>query len=319
MATNAAEPRFKIAIVGAGPVGTFMSILLSKELQQSTIILYEHRQENFNSTGGRSINLTISERGKRALGEVDMDEVVESIGMPVKGRAVHNGQKSTEKLQYGTAHQCIWSVNRQGILDRLLLEASRRPNVEIRFNCKLRSVDFEHNEMKFVTTDNQGALVEFRETADLIIGADGTNSVVREELELAGHCKAEKQFSDHEYIEVAFPATHAKTLTMDGRYLHLWPRGNHVLLALPNRGGSFTSLCLQKHLNLMPKLKPFFNFFAKNFRTQLIFLIGRNSKEVYHTNRLNWRPSSVFLTTLKTKLSLWAMPLMRWFPFMVKA
>ena len=56
---------------------------------------------------------------------------------------------------------------------------------------------------------------------------------------------------DHGYKELSIPADAAGKHAMDCAALHIWPRGDYMLIALPNQDGTFTAtLFMPKHGSL---------------------------------------------------------------------
>src|SRR3954470_3619539 len=47
-------------------------------------------------------------------------------------------------------------------------------------------------------------------------------------------------YIDFGYKELNIPAGSDGSFRMEKNALHIWPRGNYMLIALPNTGGSFT-------------------------------------------------------------------------------
>src|SRR5262245_4478132 len=102
-----------VTIVGAGLVGSLLSIYLSKRGYRVTV--YERRSDMRNETvaaRGRSINLALSDRGIKALEEVGVMENIRKIAIPMHGRYIHNNDGSTAFQPYGSAGQYINSVSR---------------------------------------------------------------------------------------------------------------------------------------------------------------------------------------------------------------
>ena len=74
-----------------------------------------------------------------------------------------------------------------------------------------------------------------------IYGTDGANSQVRKELlKLVSNPKESMDLINAEYKELFMPAADAGKYAIEKNALHIWPRGNHMLMALPNLDGSFT-------------------------------------------------------------------------------
>ncbi|HEX8316277.1 MAG TPA: FAD-dependent monooxygenase, partial [Flavisolibacter sp.] len=81
-------------IIGAGLVGSLLSIYLAR--RGYAVSIYERRGDMRNETveAGRSINLALSDRGIKALQEVGIAEDVLKIAIPMHGRYIHNADGS---------------------------------------------------------------------------------------------------------------------------------------------------------------------------------------------------------------------------------
>lgn len=81
---------------------------------------------------------------------------------------------------------------------------------------------------------------------DLVIGADGAYSNVRESMLKLGRVNFSRQYIGHGYKELSIPpriaADGSPTFALDDHQgLHIWPRGEFMLIALPNPDCSFTA------------------------------------------------------------------------------
>ena len=76
---------------------------------------------------------------------------------------------------------------------------------------------------------------------DLLFGSDGAYSAARLTHQLQ-HDKFQYQqyYIDFGYKELNIPAGSNGGFLMEKKALHIWPRGNYMLIALPNIDGSFT-------------------------------------------------------------------------------
>ncbi|MEC8115570.1 MAG: FAD-dependent monooxygenase, partial [Planctomycetota bacterium] len=75
--------------------------------------------------------------------------------------------------------------------------------------------------------------------ADLIVGADGAGSVVRQSLEALKCCQSVTEPLGHAYKELELPPLEGRH-ALDPAALHIWPRGGEMAIALPNPDGTFT-------------------------------------------------------------------------------
>jgi kynurenine 3-monooxygenase len=75
---------------------------------------------------------------------------------------------------------------------------------------------------------------------DILIGADGAFSAVRSAMQRTNGFNYQQYFIEHGYKELTIPPKADGGWAIDKHALHIWPRGNFMLIALPNPDGSFT-------------------------------------------------------------------------------
>jgi kynurenine 3-monooxygenase len=227
----------QVVIVGAGLVGSLLSIYLSR--RGYTVKMYERRGDmrHENMSAGRSINLALSDRGLLALEKVGLAEEIKKISIPMHGRFMHHADGSTAFQPYGKEGQFINSVSR-GELNKKLLEAAEEQGVEIFFYERCVAIDWKDNEVEFenVLSENRTHV-----NADVIFGADGAFSGTRLQHQLH-HDKFDYQqyYIDWGYKELTIPAASGTSFRMEQNVLHIWPRKDYMLIALPNLNGDFT-------------------------------------------------------------------------------
>ncbi len=229
-----------VTIIGAGLVGSLLSIYLAKRGYK--VALYERRpdmrKESADSTtAGRSINLALSDRGIRALEEVGIMEEIRKIAIPMHGRFIHNLNGGIAFQPYGEQGQFINSVSRAE-LNKKLMDLAEQEGVEIFFHKKCDKIDWHKNKITFENGLNaELSVVE----GDLIFGADGAFSPARLQHQLQHDRFNYHQFYiDSGYKELNIPAGENAAFRMEKNALHIWPRGNYMLIGLPNIDGSFT-------------------------------------------------------------------------------
>lgn len=223
-----------ITIVGAGLVGSLQAIYLSRKGYEVT--LYERRPDMRKNTisAGRSINLALSDRGFKALEGVGIADAIREIGIPMHGRVMHDLQGNLSFQPYGKEGQSIYSVSRGGLNCRLM-DLAEKEGAKIHFEHRCLQVNLDEASAVFVS-DNQ----EIKVNADLLIGTDGAFSEVRGEMMKTPRFNYSQFYIDHGYKELSIPPNADGTLRMEKNALHIWPRGEFMLIALPNTDGTFT-------------------------------------------------------------------------------
>jgi kynurenine 3-monooxygenase len=235
--TPNAKRETEITIIGAGLVGSLLSIYLSKRGYK--VKIYERRSDMRKAKviAGRSINLALSDRGIKALEEIGIMDEVKKIAIPMHSRFMHNVDGSYAQQAYGNDGQFINSVSR-GELNKMLMTLAEENGVEIFFNEKCESINWQKNEIKFLNGANlQLSTFNF----ELLFGSDGAFSAGRLQHQLqSDRFEYSQHYIEAGYKELTIPAGENGTFQIEKNVLHIWPRGNYMLIALPNIDGSFT-------------------------------------------------------------------------------
>ncbi len=223
-----------IAIVGAGLVGSLLSIYLIKRGYNVTVFEKRSNMRDHVLEAGRSINLALSNRGIRALEHVGLADAMKKVAIPMHGRMIHNEKGKLTFQSYGKDGQFINSVSRSG-LNMMLMEEAEKQGVHFFYEYKCESVDFEKTEIKFQTYGSH-----MTKKFDYIIGADGSFSAVRMAMEAQGLTKTTIDELEHGYKELRIPPSDKGTFLLQKNALHIWPRESFMLIALPNPDATFT-------------------------------------------------------------------------------
>jgi len=225
----------KVTILGAGLVGALLGIMLRKRGHEVTI--YDMRPDirKAQQPGGRSINLTISARGWKALELAGLKDEIDSISIPMYGRYMHQADEHACFQPYSKDHDAIYSVSR-GELNRKLMTMAEKSGVQIEFGHKCKYVDVDENVVHFELADGTEKIVE----ADLLFGADGAFSALRQSYLSVSGIKGSSKYLDYGYKELNIQPGNNGEWQMEKHALHVWPRNNSMLIAMPNINGTFT-------------------------------------------------------------------------------
>ncbi|MGA9334522.1 MAG: NAD(P)/FAD-dependent oxidoreductase [Rudaea sp.] len=242
---NRGEP---ITIVGAGLVGALLATLLAQRGFSVTLLEGRSDPRLAGFVGGRSINLALAERGWNGLRLAGLAETLRPLAVMMRGRMVHHLDGRTELLRYGRDDSEVnWSIGR-GELNIALLNAGQAAGVEMHFDQRLVSVDWDKSTLRL-----RDAAERTREiVATRLIGADGAGSALRAAMATVQDLGERYEPLEHGYKELEIPARNGD-FAMPANALHIWPRGNYMCIALPNAEGSFTvTLFLPNHPDANP-------------------------------------------------------------------
>ncbi|HKC60013.1 MAG TPA: NAD(P)/FAD-dependent oxidoreductase [Myxococcales bacterium] len=224
-----AEP---LTVIGAGPVGSLLALFLARRGHEVRVFERRPDMRRVRIGAGRSINLAVSTRGLYALHQVGLDGEVLRQAIPMYGRMVHAAGSDPRFLRYGRDDtEFINSMSRGELNELLMTEAERTGRVRIEFQQRL--VGYAGGRAR-LRDERSG---EEREVlAPVIFGSDGSASALRGSLPI----EVEQSWLDFGYKELTLPPSPGGGFSLEKNALHIWPRKNFMLIALPNLDGSFT-------------------------------------------------------------------------------
>lgn len=227
----------KVAIVGAGLVGSLQAILMAKKGYEVSVFERRPDLRKAKLIAGKSINLALSDRGWKALELAGIAEDIRQISIPMYKRCMHALDGTLTYQPYGKEDQAIYSVSRGGLNQKLMNLADNFPNISYNFNLQCKDIDLKTNTLSFQHTENNER-VSF--DADKVMATDGAFSAVRMRMQKSSMFDYSQKYLDHGYKELVIPANEDGSHKLDKNCLHIWPRGEFMMIALANLDGSFT-------------------------------------------------------------------------------
>jgi len=228
-----------IRIVGSGPTGSLLAILLQRRGLE--IELYESRADprKARAAAGRSINLALADRGIHALKIAGVFDKLAPALLPMRGRLIHHENGDTAFQPYGQRpHEEIYSVSRHRLNQTLLEMAAKLPGIHLHFQHRFESADFAAQTAHIRDLQQDRVIAVPMQP---LLATDGAGSLMRREMSAHQFIQAHETELEHGYKELSIAAGPAGSFRMAKDALHIWPRGNHMLIALPNDDGSFTA------------------------------------------------------------------------------
>jgi len=228
----------RITLIGAGLAGSLLSVYLAKRGFAVDVLERRPDMRKVEIGAGRSINLALSTRGIHALHEVGLYDDIMKIAIPMKGRMMHSVSGELTFQQYGRDDsEVIYATSRAYLNIALMNAAERCKDVTLSFEQRCAGMNLESGLLSVV--DEQSGRT-YEQPSTVVIGADGSASAIRLEMQRSGRFNFSQSYLDYGYKELVIPAGSNGEYRMEKDALHIWPRGTFMLIALPNIDGSFT-------------------------------------------------------------------------------
>ncbi|CAF2703608.1 unnamed protein product [Rotaria sp. Silwood2] len=225
--------------------------------------------------------MALSRRGRDALAYVGCETTIVNNGIAMRARMIHELNCTKHPIPYGTRvdHE-ILSIDRHSFV--ALAEASKRPNITIHFQHKFTGWEEDQKIASF--HDASGNRVDFR--VDAVIGYDGCHSAVRTAMMKLDAINVAQEYFETYYMEFCIPPKNDQ-FVMEPNYLHIWPRHQFMLIALPNQDKSFTTT-LFSPISIFRKLKTaddVMNFFRQYFPDAVSFIGANEIVETFFSSK----------------------------------
>ncbi len=258
----------KVTIVGAGLSGSLLAALLGRRGFQ--VEIYERRGDGRKETArqGRSLNMTLCARGINALREIGILEQILPLTIPLKGRIIHGEDSRVIFQSYGRKpEEVLYAITRHHLNIAVMNLAEATHNVRLFFNKYCTRIE-KSNAVAWFQDELTSRTIRVR--SDMIIGADGTFSCIRREMQCGEIANFHQQVMDGGYKELTIPAGPNGSFLLEKNALHIWPRPDSLLIAIPNLDGSFTcnlTLALKGGVSFASLKTPsdVMNFFQSRF------------------------------------------------------
>lgn len=284
----------KVAIIGAGPSGLLLAHYLLRRGDKYQIDIYERRSDPriISFSKSRTYPISLNERGMSALRKIEgLEEAVKAISVEMKGTVFH---QKNGKTRFTPRKKPLTTLDRTKLAIALLklTENYDQTRLNIYFNCQCTSVDFATKKVKLQTETQEDFTIDY----DLLIGADGGRSIIREYFLATEDFNCERNYVPNDYKSIFLPRPDENSgIHLEKGKIHSWMLKDGTFVVLLHQcdetmGGVILFLHNKNQIASLFTAEEVLQFFQKNF-PEVAQLMPKEEAEAF----LN-RPVSRILT-----------------------
>ena len=239
---KAGEPKKKITIVGCGIAGGYLAIMLANRGYTVEIFEQLSKKAICDSNSKRSYNITLLAYGIEMLKRAKIWEIVKPHLLPLQGSSTQLSKDSKPIISpvYNKKKQ-YYAVSRSTLLDIMLEQIKNDPLITIHYETALLSID--RHERTIIVQNTKTQKIKTL-PCDVIIGADGANSLVRSFMQQGQHTHHTQEYATGGYKQFTITKKQVDQLNLKSDIAYTWSADKKFILAFPNFDGSLASLLI---------------------------------------------------------------------------
>ncbi|MFE1743999.1 FAD-dependent oxidoreductase [Coleofasciculus sp. H7-2] len=267
-----------VVIIGAGPAGTLLAHYLLRRGDQYQIDIYERRSDPriVSFSKSRTYPITLNERGTNALSKIEgIAEAVKAMSVEIIGTLSHQKNGKTRLTPRRKPFLALDRTNLAIALLEKLSEKYDNNRLNIHFNYQCTQVDFEAKTLKIQKVTEaipEGVPADLTIDYDLLIGADGAHSVVREHFLSTELFECEQNYDRNDRKSIFFDGNEKSDIPLKTSNVHAWrlDDGTGLLMLYQPDGTMSGAIRFPHQQNQVVDLsttQEVLEFFHKNFPT----------------------------------------------------
>ncbi|MBW4594407.1 MAG: FAD-dependent monooxygenase [Brasilonema angustatum HA4187-MV1] len=220
----------KIAIIGAGPSGLLLAHYLLHRGDKYQVDIYERRNDprTVSFSNSRTYPISLNERGMSALRKIEgLEEAVKAISVEMTGTMFH---QKNGKTRLTPRKKPLVTLDRTNLAIALLENLTQKYDnnrLNIHFNCQCTSVDFAPKKVKLQNLETEE---DFTIDYDLLVGADGGRSVVRESFVTTEDFECEQKYYPNDYKSIYLDSSEKLGTHLKADNIHTWRLDDGTLM-----------------------------------------------------------------------------------------
>lgn len=231
-----------ISIIGSGLGGCFLAILLAKKGYNVDIYERFTKTQTTDANTKRSYSLTLYGYGIKLLKEQGVWRDVKPHLIQLEGSYTQL-TKNTKAIftPVNTDEMSYYCIARTELLKILLKKISTYKQIKVHYGMNIISIDKYNRSM---TIENHKTKKNIKVRPDVIIGADGANSLVRSVIQQGQESNHSQEYANWTYKQFPIAKKWVEKFALHKNAAYTWSRKNACIAAFPNKDGSLSALLI---------------------------------------------------------------------------
>jgi kynurenine 3-monooxygenase len=226
----------KVAIIGAGPGGLTLAHYLLRREHKYQIDIYERRSDPrdipLNQT--RTFPMSLGDRGLKTLWQIPgLEAEIKTISLETTGSILHQKNGKQRRLD---RKKTFVSIDRNHLTLAILKNLNQQydhSRLNIYFDCQCTNIDIANKTINITQNSSTEQPTELTRNYDLLIGADGARSVVREAFFQTQDFQVETDYVPSAYKSLYLPnPAEISDINLEARKVHAWRLNNGITVLL---------------------------------------------------------------------------------------
>ena len=226
------SPKKSIALIGSGLAGSFLAVLLAKRGYKVDIYERLAKKEIYDTASKRSYNIVLFGYGIDMLQKAGMWNILKPHLLALKGSVTHinkNAQPITTLLD--PKKTPYFTIARAKLAALLLEEAGKQKSVSIHYQTTLVTINRHEKTMVIHNTKTNTMK---KASYDVLIGADGANSLVRFFMQQGQETNHSQEYATWRYRQFMLSPQTVEQLGLEKSFVHTWTHKNAFITMHPD-------------------------------------------------------------------------------------